>query len=104
MSHINDLRRTAKKQRQGDGATGAPQLRHGDKVRTTRGNLRQFPNATYGYQHVHMDKKYFKDERAFNAYKAKKKQHDKDMAAYNKAHGKTGGRRRRRGSRYTRRR
>jgi hypothetical protein len=42
--------------------------------------------------------------RRYHGYLKKKKQHDKEMAAYNKAHGKTGGRRRRRGSRYTRRR
>jgi hypothetical protein len=101
---IDDLRRTAKKQRKGDGATGSPQLRHGDKVRTTRGNLREYPNATYGYRHVQLHDnfnylmgKHKGQTKRYNAYLKAKEEYDK-------AQGKTGGRRRRRGSRYTRRR
>ena len=37
-------------------------------------------------------------------YERALRKHTREVKAYNKAHGKTGGRRRRRGSRYTRRR
>ena len=104
---IEDLRRTAKKGRKGDGATGSPQLRHGDKVRTTRGNLREYPNATYGYRHVQLHDKF---DYLMGKHKGQKKRYDaylKAKEAYDKAQGKKeGGRtqRRHRKSRSTRRR
>ena len=92
----DDKPRTAKTQRKGDGATGAPQLRHGDKVRTTRGNLKEYPNATYGYQHMHLPPSWNGDKRKYATYLRKLKE-------WKEANGQ-GGTRRRRGSRSTRRR
>ena len=62
------------------------------------GNTRSRKAAApgWGYPHVHMDKKYFTDERAYKKYL-------RELKAWKKATGQ-GGTRRRRGSRYTRRR
>jgi hypothetical protein len=87
---------TQKKQREGDGATGSPQLRHGDKVRTTRGNITQFPNATYGYRHMQLPDKY---EYLMGKHKGQTKRYNaylKALAAYEKTHGKKEGGTRRR--------
>jgi len=61
----------------------------------TRGEKTKHPNMYLPHEIVHMDDKYHKDTRSYNAYKRKTK----------KAHGKIGGTRRRgRKTRSTRRR
>jgi hypothetical protein len=62
----------------------------------TRKQRKDYPNM-HPEGHVYMDEKYHKDTRKYNASKKK-------VAAYKKAHGITGGRRRGRKSRSTRRR
>ena len=71
---------------------------------TPAGMTRSQTRAYHGRHHVMLAPDNEGQTRRYHGYLKKKKQHDKEMAAYNKAHGKTGGRRRRRGSRYTRRR
>ena len=58
----------------------------------TRGEFAKHPNMNLPHEIVHMDEKYHKDTRKYNAYKRK-----------TKAHGKTGGRRHRKSRRHTRR-
>ena len=73
---------------------GPTRLRHSGPAAFTR--LQRKDKNMHPEGHVYMDEEYHRATRKYNASKKK-------VAAYNKAHGITGGRRRR-GSRSTRRR
>ena len=95
---INDLRRTqghkghSSKPTTFHGIEGEGQrYMHQGPAGHTRRQHKLFPGQAWP-GHVHMDEKFHKDMRKYNAYKSKTKK------------GKTGGRRLRRGTRSTRRR
>ena len=93
--------RTEKKQPEGDRASTS-RIIQGRNAPLTRQELRLHSNAYYDHGHIQLPPTWEGDKRKYATYLRKLKKWKEDMAAYEKAHGKTGGRRR--GSRYTRRR
>jgi hypothetical protein len=96
--------RTAKKQPEGDRASTS-RIIQGRNAPLTRQELGLHSNAYYDHRHMQLPPTWEGDKRKYATYLRKLKKWKEDTAAYEKAHGKTGGtRRRHRKHRSTRRR